>query len=766
MEFTLAEAESIDLAKKKVAEQLTKPEDLEKLEQYKRKISRKKATVESQLRNAVQTQLEGVQTGLENLTEAEKVIAEIKDRMADMEEVYHQKGAELSDVVRPIKEVNRKHQQLKTTSIHLHNIFNVPEAVAETHDLIKEQKLLEAHRKLSELEHTRDELLMQLYQGEDAYVDKNTSLHHYFEELIGLSENLGQSLWMTIHATTLLVAESPTQVVTALRIVEREERADAMLEEMLALKGIPSSQIPGRPKKWKSKCMEILETSIANKFEELDTTADTRMENKDWLTDHLTEVATVCYQDLQNIVTSGEKCFPSSYKIVSFFVKRYHRGLIQVISRLIDMGLNARDIITLMVWIGDVKASFAETLGLDLQAAGPLIKPEMEADLLKTCHGQVESNVRELMGNMVKTEQEEWLSQQPPECDVKGKYYTPVGINLFQIVEQNIQALSPLGPPTKMKILEICLDSLLEFQKKYRTAIDEYYKEAAAGRIQPPCFVLYIIAIANSCKSCVEFTEQLKKKTCMELNETTLDKNYESKFKSVVEEFDVLGLHCCDILLDVMFTDLKKVLSGLMTRTEWFEKPLFLVGTVEGTIMDFDGDFSKLKPAHHTYVIVQCQQRVIESYIQALCSKRMVCKKDKEREKVAECIVEESRKMSAMFLRLSHACNPKYTQVIEMMAEVIKSKQEFLPLDISALANKYREITEGHVVALIAMRGDMTKSQTVKMLQATILGKDSTTDGGEVDETRSTPSASGRTRKDEKNILTQIAVKNPWSMLK
>jgi len=27
---------------------------------------------------------------------------------------------------------------------------------------------------LSELEHTRDELLMQLYQSEDAFVDKNT----------------------------------------------------------------------------------------------------------------------------------------------------------------------------------------------------------------------------------------------------------------------------------------------------------------------------------------------------------------------------------------------------------------------------------------------------------------------------------------------------------------------------------------------------------------------------------------------------------------
>ena len=33
---------------------------------------------------------------------------------------------------------------------------------------------------------------------------------------------------------------------------------------------------------------------------------------------------------------------------------------------------------------------------------------------------------------------QEWNSQQPPECDVKGKYYTPVGINLFQIIDQNV----------------------------------------------------------------------------------------------------------------------------------------------------------------------------------------------------------------------------------------------------------------------------------------------------------------------------------------
>ena len=91
----------------------------------------------------------------------------------------------------------------------------------------------------------------------------------------------------------------------------------------------------------------------------------------------------------------------------------------------------------------------------------------------------------------------------------------------------------------------------------------------------------------------------------------------------------------------------------------------------------------------------------------------------------------------------------QYTQVIEMMAEVIKAKLEYLPLDISvslehthqyihttctytqhhkyytlyttciytlqSLANKHREINEGHVVALLAMRGDMNKAQVTKV---------------------------------------------------
>jgi len=68
--------------------------------------------VESQLRNAVQTQLDGVQKGLQTLQELGKVVKEVREEVSEVERLYLD-CAELGEVVRPIKDVNRKHQQVK-----------------------------------------------------------------------------------------------------------------------------------------------------------------------------------------------------------------------------------------------------------------------------------------------------------------------------------------------------------------------------------------------------------------------------------------------------------------------------------------------------------------------------------------------------------------------------------------------------------------------------------------------------------------------------
>ncbi|XP_064405775.1 exocyst complex component 3-like isoform X2 [Halichondria panicea] len=714
MEFSSAEADAKDLAKKEVVAHLTKPDQLDRLEQYKRKISRKKATIESQLRNAVQTQLDGVQKGLKSLQEASGVMQTIRLNMGEVEQLYQQ-CADLSEVVKPIKDVSRKHQQLKTTMVHIQNIFNVPQVCQETKELIADGRLLEAHRNLAELEHTRDELLIQLFHSEDSYVDKNTSLHHYFEPLAGLSSSLGQQLWLIMHQTTGLVEGEPRKLVTALRIIEREEKTDALIKDMLDEKSIPHSQLPGRPKKWKEKCLEILETSISNKFEELEPGEQEKMENKAWLVEYLTSVATFCYTDLQAIKDHGTKCFPPQYDILDKFIKWYHQCLVKLISERVQKGLNAKDIITIMIWIGDVRESFNETLDIDFNNYGQLIDPAIEKDLQTTCQEQVEGNVKELVGKMVETEREDWDSTTPPDADVDGAYYTTVGITLFQMIDQNISALSPLGISNKLRVLAICLDAVLDFIMFYGSMVEDYFKcRLQTQRRMPPFFINYMIATANNCRSCVEFAEQLRKRFCLELNETVLDAEYERLFKKVSEEFDAVGHQCATVILDDAFMDLEPLLQGLLTKDAWFGNPGDLVGKTEGTILDYNEDFNCLKPAYYSYVIVESQHRVMNSYMQAMMQKRMVFKKDKDRERAAKMIKDEVKRINNVFQRLSHATNPKYAQGLEMMAELITSKTDFLAMDISALATKHPDVRPSHVIAILAMRGDLNKSLVAK----------------------------------------------------
>ena len=67
--------------------------------------------------------------------------------MTQVEEVYKQ-CEELSDIIGPIKEVNRRFQQLRTTDVHINNIFGVPQVVGEIQSCINDGELLRAHQLL------------------------------------------------------------------------------------------------------------------------------------------------------------------------------------------------------------------------------------------------------------------------------------------------------------------------------------------------------------------------------------------------------------------------------------------------------------------------------------------------------------------------------------------------------------------------------------------------------------------------------------------
>ena len=142
----------------------------------------------------------------------------------------------------------------------------VPETVVNTEAAIMEGKLLDAHKALSELEQSRDDLLFELHklqQKQYSTVDKDL-LKEYFAPVSELSLKLEKQLKFVLRRTLNTVRKDPKVIVTTLRVIEREEKVDQECQARFKSTGFLP---PDRPKRWKDKCMEVLKLNVMERIE-------------------------------------------------------------------------------------------------------------------------------------------------------------------------------------------------------------------------------------------------------------------------------------------------------------------------------------------------------------------------------------------------------------------------------------------------------------------------------------------------------------------
>ncbi len=108
-------------------------------------VERKKASVEAMLKTAMQSQLDGVRTGLTQLEKAKKDIKEVKTCLEEIEDSLEDLPG-LRDQLEDVRKETIRHSQLATARENLKHIFMVPETVSQTEALIEEGRLLEAHK--------------------------------------------------------------------------------------------------------------------------------------------------------------------------------------------------------------------------------------------------------------------------------------------------------------------------------------------------------------------------------------------------------------------------------------------------------------------------------------------------------------------------------------------------------------------------------------------------------------------------------------------
>lgn len=189
------------------------------------------------------------------------------------------------------------------------------------------------------MEHLRDDILSELHLR--GLSGAQATVLSYFSGLQELNESLAKQLWGIVGSSLQLVREDPVLFVTAVRIIEREEKIDDTL--LLDATFLP----PGRPKGWRQKFYHVLqETITAAHFNAVRVDAE-----GPGLARHLAALQRDIVAELRVVKDLMVQCVPAHYNILSVCTATYHRALSSHLQDILREDLDKQALFLLLEWV-------------------------------------------------------------------------------------------------------------------------------------------------------------------------------------------------------------------------------------------------------------------------------------------------------------------------------------------------------------------------------------------------------------------------------
>ncbi|XP_017504703.3 exocyst complex component 3-like protein isoform X3 [Manis javanica] len=476
-----------------------------------------------------------------------------------------------------------------------------------------------------------------------------------FEGLGPLAEALGLAVEAAAGAAGKLAREDPALLVAAMRVAELDAGRTTSLGQA--------------PRDWRQRCLRALQEGLEKTH-----FGTPLLPGPGALAGWLEALQVALPAELATAEALIAPCCPPYYKVVQLWAHTLHGGLRRCLQQLLKgPELVAADAFTLLHWALHVYLG-PEMMGslelgpeADVSQLEPLLTLENIEQLEATFVAKVQASVAQWMQKALDGEVAEWGREQEPDKDPSGFYHSPMPAIVLQILEENIRVTSLVSESLQRRVHGMALSELGTFLRS--SSVSVLQSDGVASGVLAPV-------------------------------ETALDE---------------LQRRICRLVLEALLVELQPLFAALPSRL-WLSSSELLEDVCERTAR-FCRDFQRVRNPAVQLLLAEAERTVVLQYLRALMQGRLVCRGADERTKAAERLKHDAAQLRELFLGLGLEESVQCAPVLLALRELLNLRDPtLLGLEVAGLRQKFPDVSEDHISALLDLRGDVSREQRLAAL--------------------------------------------------
>lgn len=698
-----SQEDAVEQAARRLGTVLLTPDNLNRVDAIRQQLSRKKESIDIQLRTAVQSQLEDARLGMDLLHKSFGTIDGIQHSFDHIDQMCVECQTLIEDYPF-IRSINLLRQNLRRTLTELDKVNSIPSKITQMRKMLEDDRhLLTVHREIRQLE-ARRQAVLQVSQDDPEVLQMLQSM---FDQVYGLSRDLDKKLWTTIRNALAIAQHAPATLVKVLQIIELETEAGRTVTARGTINDDDDDTGPDGPdgpappaRTYLDECRATLTESIAENYQ-LRTTREGAASSTS--TDQILGAVQFIVDNLNGVIDCVVPCFPPEYKVFDLFAKEYHRLITEEIQPFLEPGAKilTGDILNLVRCTYEYEAELSALGVVDLT---PRLATMVECLIPAYC-----SQIRELMtrwcGNILAVDED----AAPITAD--GLLCTHAPVDLFKMVNQQLEVVEPLcWYQLNVVAVQECEWALTHFQGMLMARLQQ--------QATKPMTLEYIAAVINNNSRCYDLVAELQDKANEMLENSKPDdiQLEPCDFDTVAHGFHNVAKTAVSNMAALLFQELGPTFEFFFSKDWVQEEPM---ETVIATLDDYLGEISTIiMDFFFKKLANECLHRVTRGILDSAIHHHSKFAVDDD---TAELLSNDQKKLALFFSRFIREKSVNNAlKVVEAMSEFLDAEPDpgMISLHFESIHAAHPQIAYPVAESLLSMRKDLERKEIKEVLAA------------------------------------------------